>query len=102
MSHSLSACRNFLIDQTQQFLENGPWVYSAWLLPRPLDATQPRYLAPLLLVRQGGGSGNLSGGNRVQNSPQRLCRCWQGQLVEDLTLPAGQTGGMDHTTHALP
>ena len=28
----------------------------------------------------------LSGGDRVQNSPERLCRCRKGQLVEDQTL----------------
>src|SRR5262245_37912515 len=35
---------------------------------------EPPYPAPLLLVQQGGEPGNLSGGDRLPNSPQRLCR----------------------------
>src|SRR6516162_1267907 len=38
------------------------------------------------------GLGNLSGRNRVQDPPERLCRCRKGQLVEDQTLAAGQAG----------
>ena len=44
----------------------------------------------------------LSGGDKVQNSQERLGRCREGQLVEDQTLAAGQAPGMDHTAYFLP
>ena len=51
--------------------------------------TERPYSAPFPLVQRGGGLGGLSSGDRVQDSPERLCRCRKGQLVEDQTLAAG-------------
>src|SRR5262249_946392 len=49
---------------------------------RSCVSTEPPCPAPLWTVQPGAVPSNLSAGDRVQNSPQRLYRCRKGQLVE--------------------